>query len=153
MGVRKIHKCCSSVGCSGNTSNSSRQRFQYGFGLIEVLVALALFATITVVFISALNTTSRNTGIIDEHTTARNLAVTFIETIKNEESVLEDYASITDSIARPLQYEVEIELKYSSDGGDTWSDNFTATDLQRITVYVKRDARTVLSFCDYKMEL
>lgn len=152
MDVRKILKWCPSAGCSGNTANGNRQRFQYGFSLIEVLVALALFTTITVVFISALNVTSRNTRVLDEHTTARNLAATFIETIRSVDFA-EDYADTISNITRPPQYDVKIELKYSTDGGDTWSDNYTATGLQRITVSVKRDGRLVLSFCGYKMDL
>lgn len=152
MDVKKIHKYFPSLTGPGNRPDNGRHRFKHGFSLIETLVALALFASITVVFISALNTTSRNTGIIDEHTTARNLAATFIETMRNE-NFAEDYSSVTDAIARPSQYDVEIELKYSGDGGDTWSDNFSANDLQRITVYVKRGGRLVLSFCGYKMDL
>ncbi len=152
MDVRKIRKWFPSFACTDNISANNRQKFQYGFSLIETLVALALFASITVVFISALNTTSRNTGIIDSHTTSRNLAATFIETIRSV-PFSDNYTSVTDSIARPSQYNVEVELKYSADGGDTWSDNYTANDLQRITVNVKQGDRLILSFCGYKMDL
>ncbi len=127
-------------------------RGQEGFTLIEVLVAVALFAAITVVFMNALDTTSRNTRIIDEHTTARNLAATFIETIRNEPFAA-DYTSATSSITLPSQYDVEIELKYSDDGGETWSANYSVINLQRIVISVKRAGRTVQSLCGYKMEL
>ena len=127
-------------------------RGQAGFTLIEVLVAVALFAAITVVFMNALDATSRNTRVIDEHTTARNLATTFIETIRNE-PFSANYTTATDSIALPSQYDVEVDLKYSADGGDTWSDNYSLINLQRITIAVKRAGRTVQSLCGYKMDL
>lgn len=147
-----IRKCVLSVVYKDNASNNNKRGCQSGFSLLEVLITTALIAVIAVGFLNAINTANRSVRTIEEHMFARNLATSFIERIRNE-PFLEDYDYVQSSITRPFQYDVDIELKYSDDGGDTWSDNFSSTNLQRITIVVKRGDRPVLSSCDYKIEL
>ena len=71
-----------------NTILSSKGRKAFrssspGFTLIEILIALALFAIIGVVFANGLATASRATITADVRTNAESLARTEMEYIKN----------------------------------------------------------------------
>jgi prepilin-type N-terminal cleavage/methylation domain-containing protein len=56
-----------------------------GFTLIEVLIALALFAIIAIVFAGGLSTASNAVNIADVRTRAESLARTQIESIKDQQ--------------------------------------------------------------------
>ena len=58
-----------------------------GFTLIEVLIALALFAIIAIVFAGGLATASRAVLIADVRTRAESLARTQMESIKEQDYV------------------------------------------------------------------
>jgi len=81
-----------------------------GFGLIEVLMALALLGIIAVTFLAAINVASRAILIADERTTAESLAKSQMEYIKEQEYIEDEivgdevyaiYYSIDTSVAHP----------------------------------------------------
>jgi type II secretory pathway pseudopilin PulG len=117
---------------------------------MEILVALGILGVIGVGLLAALNTNSRATRTLDEQVKAANLAVAYIEVIK-ESSYAAAYPSAGDNITLPAQYEVVVETQCSSDGTNfsdcTGSDNET---LQKIIAIVSRDGKPVLSLCTYR---
>jgi len=70
---------------------------QKGFSLVEVLVAVALIATIGVGIITALGGATRVLLRADTHETARDLAEAQMESIQSQEyeAILPDYDEIT----------------------------------------------------------
>jgi len=141
------HPFWNNAACKGSPVKS-----QTGFSLLELLAALGIFSLIAIVYVQALQSNTTILRVGDEHTTARNLAATIVETVRNE-NFSANYSSVTDNISVPLQYDVSIEYKYSDDGGDTWTDNFSIISLQRITVFISRDGKAVMNICDYRMDL
>lgn len=112
-------------------------REQKGIGLIEVLVAVAILAAIGVVFMSAMTTGFRSTGIQDEQLTAESLARTQLEEIKAAPYA----ANYTVAVEIPFQYYLSIESPYVlwNDVADVWVVSETNTHLQKITVKVSRE--------------
>lgn len=55
-----------------------------GFSLIEVLIAIAVLGIIVVGFLGALGTGTKSAGITDERATAKNLAESQMEYVKNQ---------------------------------------------------------------------
>ena len=123
-------------------------REQRGFTLIEVLVAVGILGFIGVAVIAALDTNSRAARTLDEQVEGANLAVAYIEAIK-ELPYADTYPSAGDNIIVPFQYSVVIDIDYSNDG-TTWVDSYTDETLERITVTVSREGRPVFSLCTYR---
>ncbi len=162
MDVRKIHKSSPLVGCSGNTSDSRRQRFQYGFNLIEVLVAVAILSAIGVVFIASMTTANKSVAIFDEKTQAEALIRSQLDQIKISPYL--DSGNYTVTVTLPLQYSMTINTEPPTCIGPS-SDNCTdietlygsnITTIQEITVSVFRtgsgEDQHVLSIGTYKVK-
>ena len=110
---------------------------QAGFSLIEALVAVAILAAIGVVFLSAMTTGFRSTGIQDEQVTAESLARSQLEVIKAAPYDV----SYAVTVEMPSQYLLSIESPYVLWDGvnDVWVVSDNNTHLQKITVKVSRE--------------
>ena len=145
----------------------------HGFTLIEVLIALALFTIIAIVFAGGLATASRAVLIADVRTRAESLARTQIESVKEQE-----YIKATDS---PWQVTYD-RISGIPDGYSicslNWTTNQTAncgstpspsviavawdsaanqpatdeTGLQKIRLVVKHDDKEVITLEGYKVD-
>ncbi|MFC2026576.1 prepilin-type N-terminal cleavage/methylation domain-containing protein [Chloroflexota bacterium] len=140
-----------------------------GFGLIEVLMALALLGIIAVTFLAAINVASRAILIADERTTAENLAKSQMESIKGQnyiedETVGDEVYAIYDGIDTSVDYpsfnigsiitidEVEVAMEDiigipwdSGDGEAASSDD----GLQRVKLIVCNNGEDGVSLEDY----
>jgi len=127
---------------------------QRGFTLIEVLVAAAILGAIGVSLLTALDTNARATRTLDERVTATNLATAYIEAIKAS-SYAETYDDVVADITIPPQYDVDVDITFTSDGdttdGITWVDTYTDETIQKLTVTVSREGgKPVLTICAFK---
>lgn len=109
-----------------------------GFSLIEVLVSLALLGSIGVVFLSSLGTASRVTISADTRETARNLAETQMEYIKDQA-----YAVTYTPAPIPEGYAGYVAVINAESLQDT--------SIQRVTVTIERHGTAVTSLESYKM--
>ena len=137
-------------------------RGQRGIGLLETLIAVAILGLIGTSVLTALDTNAKATRTLDEHVVATNLATAYIEAIKampyytDVETYLND-DTIT-SITIPPQYDVNVDLDFSSDGDTTdgqitWIDEeyYTNETIQKIAITVSRDdGKHILSICTFK---
>jgi prepilin-type N-terminal cleavage/methylation domain-containing protein len=122
-----------------------------GFTLVETAVALAVFASIGLAVLGALQISARSTMISDEQATALRLARQQIEYVQSQPyDAINDpplYTQIADiptgySIASPTVVRLDPEV-----------DGFLDDDgLQRITIAISRDNRPVLTLTDYKVQ-
>jgi len=113
-----------------------------GFSLIEVLISLAILGMIAVAFLSALATNSRATLIIDERTTAKNLAASQMEYVKSK-----NYTALYPPAAIPndkdyVGYSANITAEPLHDPDD---------GIQKITVKIKHDDKVVTTLEGYKV--
>ncbi len=109
-----------------------------GSSLIEVLVALALFSAIGVTFLVSLGTVSTVTRSTDERETAKNLAETQLEYIKNQPFAASySPAGVTGEYAG---YIAAVDAAWLQD-----------TNIQKITVVISRNARTLMTLEGYKV--
>jgi len=137
--------------------------------LIEVLIALALFAIIAIVFTGGLGTASRAVFTADVRTNAESLARTQMESVKNEgydPAPDGGEASYTKITGIPMGYSI---CSVDRDGvtancddsddiiavpWDTDLDEPAAADngLQRVELVIKHDGRVVIALADYKVD-
>ena len=117
-------------------------RRERGSSLIEAVVALAIFGTISVVFLSAISSGLLSAGKVEERFTAENLARTQIEDIKRLPYEATNYYPIT--VSFPPSYTILIDVTEES------PPEYPNT-LQRVCVTVYRAERTVLSLETYKV--
>ena len=135
---------------------------QKGIGLLETLIAVAILGAIGVSLLTALDTNARATRTLDEHVVATNLATAYIEAIKAWE-YQEDYPKDQpplDSIIIPPQYDINVNITFSSDGttedGITWVDEYLDGEgkertIQKLAVTVSREGgKPVLTICAFK---
>ncbi len=136
-------------------------RRQSAFTLIEVLVAVAIFAAIGVTFINAINTGYGSVRILDEKTQAEALIRSQLDDIKA--STYQDSGNYTVTVTLPPQYSMSINVTAPRCIGT--ADNCTSleelmgepvTTIQEITVSVFRTGsdgdRPVLSVGTYKVK-
>jgi prepilin-type N-terminal cleavage/methylation domain-containing protein len=144
-----------------------------GFTLIEVLIALALFAIIGIVFAGGLTTASKAVLVADVRTRAESLARTQMESIKEQQYLEADaspwqvtYDRIPDI---PAGYSI-CSLNWTTNRTDNcgsaaspsviavaWDStaNRPATDetgLQKITLVIKHDDKEVTRLEGYKVD-
>ncbi len=121
-------------------------REQTGFSLAEVLIAVAILAVIGVVFMNAMGTSFRSTGIQDEQITAESLARTQLEIIKASDYLV-NYEDL--KISGPSQYFITIESPYVSwdEVNDVWVEGVD-NGLQKITVRVSREGGKSVSMVE-----
>jgi type II secretory pathway pseudopilin PulG len=117
-------------------------RSRKGITLIEVLVAVAILATIGVALLAAMSTSSKIVIKTDSYETARDLAVAQMEYVK--QSAWNDSAYAKDSAIIPAGYDAAINVE------SLQSENANST-LQKITVTITRDGTEVTSLQDYRV--
>ena len=118
---------------------------------MEILVAVGILAVIGAGLLTALNNNARATRTLDEQVVGGNLAVAYLEAIK-ELPYSDNYSSAGDNIIVPMQYSVVIDIQYS-DNGTTWVDSYTDEVLQMITVRISREGgKPVTSLCTLRTE-
>ena len=131
-----------------------------GFSLLETVIALGIFAAIGVVFLSAITTSTKATGMLDEGVQAEALARSHLEVIK-ECPYQAQYTPATCSpigyIDIPFQFTVTIDPDCTDGFNFSWGG--TCPDppsvvpvLQRIEVAISREGRHVLTLMAYKRE-
>ena len=124
-----------------------------GFSLIETVIALGIFATIGIAFLSAVTTSTKATGQLDDGVQAEALARSHLEAIK-ECGYADEYTTAScspmDDIVIPFQFTVTVNTDCSSDGGFNWAGTCSGESFQRITVAISREGRPVLSLTTYK---
>jgi Tfp pilus assembly protein PilV len=113
---------------------------QKGLGLVETLVAVAILGTSVVAFVVALSAGSIAVGEQDKETTAQRLAQTQVEHTKNYP--YNPGASTYPALAAPTGYTVSVGV--SSIPG-------TDTNIQKITVTIRRDDLNIFMVSDYKV--
>jgi prepilin-type N-terminal cleavage/methylation domain-containing protein len=139
-----------------------------GFTLIEVLIALALFAIIGIVFAGGLTTASKAVLVADVRTRAESLARTQMESIKNDEyspaptggvgnytkidvpagyaicSLDRDSEPVNDGSSDPV-----IGIPWDSEGNAAADED---TGLQKITLVIKHDDKEVTRLEGYRVD-
>ena len=127
-----------------------------GLGLIETLVALAILGSIAVVFLSGLATTAKATLIADKRATAESITRSEMEYVKSQDYVIAPW--LYELPTTPPTWDASHTLPTGYNG---YTANVTAelldgheTDdgIQKITVTVKRDDKSVLTIEDYKVD-
>lgn len=113
-----------------------------GSSLIEAVIALAIFGTISVVFLSAISAGLLSAGTVEERFTAENLVRTQIEDIKSLPYEATNYYPMTVSL--PPGYTTLIDVT------DESPPEYPNT-LQKVCVTVYRGERTVFSLETYKV--
>ena len=138
-----------------------------GFTLIEVLVALALFSLIAIVFAGGLGTASRAVLIADVRTNAESLARTQMEYVKNQDydpalaGGVGNYTKITDVHGYTIwsvNRDDEVVNGTPSDPiiaipWDSENDEATDTDdgLQKITLVIRHEGKDIITLEGYKV--
>lgn len=126
---------------------------QSGLTLLEVLIALAIFSAIGIVYLRAINSNTVSVRIIDEEVVASNLIDNYFEAIFNS-PYSNTYSDASGNISIPFGYNVTVNVKCSSDGTNFYdcigSDNET---LQKINLNVLREGKPILSQCTYRTRM
>ena len=134
-----------------------------GVTLIEVLIALALFTIIAIVFISGLTVAARSVFIGDQRTTAESLARTQLEFVKSQDYINYSKPKAERNPIRyqviapdPSNYSIEVEVQPIDADGVPFAceDELCVSDegLQKITVTVSRDGQRVFALEGYNMD-
>jgi type II secretory pathway pseudopilin PulG len=112
-----------------------------GVGLVETLVAVAILGMTLTVLLSAVSTGSLAVSRADERAVAENLARSQLEYTKSQAYVAPPavYATVTP----PVGYSLTVDATSIPDTDDA---------IEKITVSVSRDGRTLLSLEDYKVD-
>ena len=111
---------------------------QSGFALLETIVAVALLGIISVAFLGATITSSSSRVIADEHTAARILAESQMETLKKQTS-----AFGYDPVPIPEEY-----LGYTSLVN---VESMRNGNIQKITVTIKHHDKQITTLESYKV--
>jgi prepilin-type N-terminal cleavage/methylation domain-containing protein len=144
-------------------------RRSHGFTLIEVLIALALFTIIAIVFAGGLATASRAVLIADVRTRAESLARTQMEDVKEQtyeyapDGGVHNYTKMSEippgydiCSLNPARNPVNCDLGQPIVAVPWDSGNNTAVDedvgLQKIVLVVKHDNKEIITLEGYKVD-
>ena len=154
-------------------TNKARRGACPGFTLIEVLIALALFAIIAIVFAGGLATASRAVLTADVRTRAESLARTQLESLKQQDYMGEDeFVSgepLYDKIDIPDRYDIcsvnatggttkcgdddpIVAVPWDSAAGEPLEPLGTDNGIQKITLVIKHDDTEVTRLEGYKVD-
>lgn len=114
---------------------------QKGFTLLEVLVAVAIVGITAVFFFMGFTTSSKSTFIIDERETAKNLAESQLENVKDQDYAV-SYNASSGLLDEYPGYSANISVSAvaSRDG-----------NIQKITVTITHQGKEVTSLEGYKV--
>ena len=127
-----------------------------GLSLIEILVALAILGSIAVVFLSGLATAAKATLIVDKRATAESITRSEMEYVKSQDYVIAPW--LYELPTTPPMWDASHTLPAGYNG---YTVNVTAElldghesddGIQKITVTVNRDNKSVLTIEDYKVD-
>ena len=124
---------------------------QKGLTLIEVLIALTVFAAISASLFIALNVSHKTTHSVNEQTTAESLTRAELEYIKSCDYDAENNPPVYEidpDLVIPTKYSIEITAERLDPEGDG-TDNDDG--IQKVTVKVYYDGELVLTTASYKM--
>ena len=113
---------------------SMYRRNEIGITITEVLVALSIFAVVSVTFVSALSTNYKVLLIADQRTTAESLAKTQMEAINNAPYDTTAPYAYTKITGIPAGYDVSIAVALVNP--ETGATSATDLGVQKITVTV-----------------
>lgn len=110
-----------------------------GFSLIEVLISVAIIGLVASTFLGALSTSSRALFITDERTTAKNIAESQLEYVKNLEYDPDGIYNPDDIPPEYPGYSATINTVSLRDG-----------NIQEISVTVDHHGNPVITLTGYK---
>jgi len=117
-------------------------RSQDGFSLLEVLLSIALIAIIVTTFFAGLGTGSKALFVADQHNTAKELAQSQMEYVKQQPYLL----NATSYSAAPLSSE------YAAYTVDIDCENARDSTLQKITITTSLEGTEVYRLEGYKVQ-
>jgi prepilin-type N-terminal cleavage/methylation domain-containing protein len=124
---------------------------QKGLTLVEVLIALTVFAAISVSLFIALNVSHKTTHSVNEQTTAESLTRAELEYIKSCDYDAENNPpvyGVDPGLVIPTKYSIEVTAeRLDPDGDGTENDD----GIQKVTVKVYYDGELVLTTASYKV--
>lgn len=124
---------------------------QKGLTLVEVLIALTVFAAISVSLFIALNVSHKTTHSVNEQTTAESLTRAELEYIKSCDYDAENNPpvyGVDPDLVIPTKYSIEVTAeRLDPDGDGTENDD----GIQKVTVKVYYDGELVLTTASYKV--
>lgn len=124
---------------------------QKGLTLVEVLIALTIFAAIAASLFIALNVSHKTTHSVNEQTTAESLTRAELEYIKSCDYDAENNPPVYEvdpDLVIPTKYSIEVTVERLDPEGDgTENDD----GIQKVTVQVKYDGELVLTTASYKV--
>jgi type II secretory pathway pseudopilin PulG len=119
---------------------AERLSSERGVGLVETLIAVAILGLTLTVLLAALSTGSMAVSRADERAVAENLARSQLEYTKSQAYVL--LPAVYATVTPPAGYAVAVDAT-AVPGADT--------AIEKITVSVSRDGRSLLSVEDFKV--
>lgn len=111
---------------------------QKGFSLIEVVIAVALLGIIAAGFLGALGTASKVLFTVDERETAKNLAESQMEYVKEQDYALSYAPAVPDEYAG-YSASIDVGTISSRDG-----------NIQKIIVTIEHHGEQVMTLEGYK---
>ena len=117
------------------------KKSQRGFSLIETLICIAILGIVAVGFLSALSTTVKSVALADDRETAKNLAESQMEYIKDL------------SYASSYSQSSSLSSEYPGYSANITAYNITSRNgnIQRIVISILHNNVEVLSLEDFKV--
>jgi type II secretory pathway pseudopilin PulG len=117
-----------------------------GVGLVETLIAVAILSLTLTVLLAAVSTGSLAVSRADERAVAENLARSQLEYTKSQTYIpLSPPPAVYATVTPPAGYTVTVEAA-------AILTPTTDADIEKITVNVSRDGRSLLSVEDFKVK-
>jgi type II secretory pathway pseudopilin PulG len=121
---------------------------QKAFSLLESMIAIGIMGFLGLVIITAIDSGTKTTGLLDERVTATNLATSCIEVIRLEGFTVTE-ADITSNVTIPDNYNVDIDIECSTDG-ENFGTCAGGETLKMFTITVMHGEKAILSMCTFK---